>query len=893
MIKLFIKIITSILLLFLIALSLFCATASTHWGSEKIRLSIIDYFSTTSKTPISIGKIRLLAPFYIQMDDVIIGNPLEPTASCSRITAVPILFDLPCNRISFAYLDIKALTIHGKTAHGPSHPPVEPVDLKKYIDKMPYRFFVKEALIQIEEVTVNNQSILPSSTLLIDSCSINSQDIQCSTKLIPTKQMEFFGKNLGIEKIECQGKYHQENGLGSLFLRGESHGLEHYFYNLIIDSTDDSYTLSGNASYAYSLEPVFSINSSLHQSDAKLHIVSKNALRNPDELKVELLSNKIEGSYRMFDHTGTISGTIFPEEDSSSPKASITCASSIENASPLLLDIHVYDFKGDTITINGSITDFPISHCTKLLSLPEAQGNISGTLFIKKEGSNIRGEYSSNAFCTWLPELRPKGALSIITSGTIDHEGFHTTATFFDDATQRKSIDPLEISFSIPFNEEQIVGSAKGSCDFHTLLSPWLEQDDWVEGRVFLDTTISGNWKEPDLSGEILLKNGKLDILAIGGMLSDLTLHGTFQNQTIIFDTITAQDMKNGAFQGRGNLVLPSYSGRPFSWAVNAHLSHFNLVQLNYVQASLSGDCNLSGTSSYLYISSNAQVESAKLNLSKKIALPVPELDVVYIDRESTQKQKIESIQSDLSVPSLPFEFILDLKISTKNPLEISGRGLQSSWKGDFSLFGNASCPSITGSLHALSGLFSFAGKDFIISHGSVTSTDSHIYQSRLSITAHAELPHVAARVLLRGTLDDPKISLESNPMKHEKEILSLILFDKELGEISPLESLQLASTALTLNENSSPIQFLNSLKKTFGIDTLAVRSSSDPTNNNLSFQVGKQITKGVTLNLSKELLSDTNRVGLKVEVSKNIVAEAEMSDDAEGVVSIQWKTDF
>lgn len=57
--------------------------------------------------------------------------------------------------------------------------------------------------------------------------------------------------------------------------------------------------------------------------------------------------------------------------------------------------------------------------------------------------------------------------------------------------------------------------------------------------------------------------------------------------------------------------------------------------------------------------------------------------------------------------------------------------------------------------------------------------------------------------------------------------------------------------------------------------------------------QVGKYLSKGVFVKLSKDVTNEVNRVGVEAKVHKNVSVQAEVGDDSEGKVMLRWKKDY
>ncbi|MGR3952509.1 MAG: translocation/assembly module TamB domain-containing protein [Chlamydia sp.] len=561
----------------------------------------------------------------------------------------------------------------------------------------------------------------------------------------------------------------------------------------------------------------------------------------------------------------------------------------------------LYDLRGEALFLHGKFSSIPSSIITDFARLPHAKGETSGHIQIETYQSKFFMKYGFAGNFNWLDRAAHNEPLHVSSTGEIGQSHIISRTILKDISSEQH--DPMEIFLKLPIknNTSQfpffspsytapLYGTIHGSCSLQTAISPWLEDDEWAEGRLEVHSKIRGTMQDHKVIGEISLHNGKFDLISLGSAFSDISIHGTLYGKDIYIDDLRATDAKKGSFFGTGSLLLPIDGKRDFSWKVHAESSNFEIINLEYVKSIVSGVVELAGTSNDLSVTGSMTSDSTLVDISKKIAIPIPDLDIVYINRSDMKdEEKSEAISSAKE----SFGLLLDLKIATKKPIEIKGRGLSSLWKGDINIVGSGSKPMLYGGFSTTQGGFVFAGKDFTISYGNVSFAGDPLRDSRLSISALSELPKVSARILVRGNIETPRLSLESNPMRTEKEILSLILFNKELTDVSPLESLQLASTALTLDQSAAPLQFLDTLKRKIGIDTFDFSSSKNGINSDVCVRIGKYISQGVTVNISKDFHSDANRIGVEVEIAKNISAEAEIGDDAQGIISIKWKKDF
>jgi hypothetical protein len=443
----------------------------------------------------------------------------------------------------------------------------------------------------------------------------------------------------------------------------------------------------------------------------------------------------------------------------------------------------------------------------------------------------------------------------------------------------------------------QIQATLRGSIALSEFLTTWMPQHVHIEGTVLGDLTISGTLNDPRFYGPLSLRKGRIEIPTTAQVLDNIEMDGNASGHTVIVETIHANDEKEGTVAGHGTIGFND-DGH-FAWETDLSSSHMEVVSLPYAKAEAEGKIHLQGDASTLQIIGNPIAKNAIIDLAARFPITIPEMRITYKDEQVLQKT--------------PYTVTLHLGVDGQNGLLLRGRGLSSIWKGTVHIDGVADSLKMQGTLRCTEGSFMLGNKELCITEGTVGVHGNLFTDSKLHVIATIHLPDVVATVSLTGSLATPKISIQSTPMKPENEILSLVLFNKEYGDISPFESLQLAQTALQLKQANSPFSFIDKMKESLGIDVLDVNTSnlqSNPANagaldpsdttsltpqvqNDVSLRVGKYISQGVAVVVSKDVTSDTNRLGIEAHIAQEITAAAEIGDDESGVVSLKWKKDY
>jgi hypothetical protein len=462
--------------------------------------------------------------------------------------------------------------------------------------------------------------------------------------------------------------------------------------------------------------------------------------------------------------------------------------------------------------------------------------------------------------------------------------------------TGTKGTAPLHAEISLPLlfdkkkfsflfrHDESIVGKIVGKTEIAPFFIQYLKDDEVIEGIGSFDIGISGTLAKPYLKGGFSWHRGKLDLLKTGMTFSDIELEGIAEDTTLIATKLTATDEKKGELAGDAKLILSLQEHFPFEF--NLNFKQMEIIKYDYAEVLATGKAKFFGNSKQAELTGTLVTDKAELNFESDISSELPSLQFIYINNPLDNEEEENH-----------FNLKFDIAAHIPNNGRIIGRGLQSKWKGDLKISGDAYEPLVFGDISATRGKFSFSNKDFNLIRGDISFNGDVFTNSRLNFTAEKDLGQLNAQILLRGSLKSPRLSFQSTPPLQEKEILAWVLFNKPLAEISAVEGLQLAQVYISLNGRSAKFNIMEKFKKTFGIDHIDIskseRQNPELDSPEVNVQIGKYLSKDVLLRLSKDVANEVNRVAIEANLHKNVSVQAEVGDDQQGQMTIKWKHDY
>jgi len=274
------------------------------------------------------------------------------------------------------------------------------------------------------------------------------------------------------------------------------------------------------------------------------------------------------------------------------------------------------------------------------------------------------------------------------------------------------------------------------------------------------------------------------------------------------------------------------------------------------------------------------------MQIPEQIPVQMKTVDVIFIndpDEEMLARPKSSK---------KPWPIDLELNFTVPENFFVTGRNLESEWRGNFSFSGTTLDPKVYGTLQLMRGEYSFNGKSFISTQGSVNFSGDPASKTTMYVVGEQQIDSIKVQAIMKGDLAAPALSFRSNPNMSEKEILSWILFGHGIDEITPFQKAQLSESVFTLSSGENP-DMISQLRRDMGIDRLDISSHETEERNELSLRIGKYISRGIYVSLSKSINAEANQVAIEANVTRHLKVQAEVGDNAEGKMSLKWARDY
>ena len=305
-----------------------------------------------------------------------------------------------------------------------------------------------------------------------------------------------------------------------------------------------------------------------------------------------------------------------------------------------------------------------------------------------------------------------------------------------------------------------------------------------LSGPIAVAADFSGRVSAPRLTGLIRADNLTYDNETYGTRLSRMKIMARFTNDRLELNTLSAS-AGDGTVQAQGSVGLAADSGFPVD--ITAKLDNAQLAKSDALSATTSGTIHLTNGKGGALIQGNLVIPNARYEIIRQGQAEVPELTGVR------RKSAIRVARpTDRPPPPEPVSVIkLDLRIRAQDQLYVSGMGLESEWGMDLRISGTATNPVITGGLDLVRGTYSFAGKRFEVTRGTIRFRGGALTDPDINIQASTTTGGITASIIITGTGQRPQIAFTSTPTLPQDEVLSRLLFGTDPSNLSATEAIR------------------------------------------------------------------------------------------------------
>ncbi|MCC0063473.1 MAG: translocation/assembly module TamB domain-containing protein [Defluviimonas sp.] len=348
----------------------------------------------------------------------------------------------------------------------------------------------------------------------------------------------------------------------------------------------------------------------------------------------------------------------------------------------------------------------------------------------------------------------------------------------------------------------------------------------------------------------------------------------------------------SGRMRAGGRLTLsgPVALARPFDAALQIGLDHVRLRDAELYDTDVTGTVAIDGP-----LAGGATITSTVALGPTELRVPSTGfssgVDLALVKHRGASERVSRTLQraglvDDQAKGRDGAVYGLDVTVDASNRIFVRGRGLDVEMGGAVHLGGTTANVAPAGQFTLIRGRLDILGKRLTIDEGLLQLQGALAPYVRFS--ASSENNGVTARVLIEGVATEPRITFSSSPDLPQEEVISHLLFGKDLSSLSPLQAAQLASAVATLAGKGGE-GVLARLRSSFGVDDLDVTTSDT---GEASLRVGKYLSEKVYTDVAIGA-GGTSEVNLNLDVTPDLTVKGSVGSDGQTGIGIYFERDY
>ena len=523
--------------------------------------------------------------------------------------------------------------------------------------------------------------------------------------------------------------------------------------------------------------------------------------------------------------------------------------------------------------IRLTISDLPADIVATAAALPAMEGLIDLDLGLRYSEERWTGTIEAQAHQLQVRQIRLGSPVSIGLSGRLtDNLNLALTVTG-DDLSGRADLvrsgeiaDLRQLTADAP-----LTGRVEMSGAIEPLLALALPDTRQLAGQLSADLNVSGTVFRPELQGETEFANGRYVSEELGVTIDDVNALAVWENGRLRIERFTATGPRGGALtvSGEGGL-----SDETWEASARAEFSNFNAVRRPDLSIIVSGHSDLSISQLGIDISGDVTLNRIDARPPEASARSFAEIDVTEINRPDGSDGR----------PTRRIPVTLDVQIGAADGIFVAGEAFSTEWRGDWHVTGSPTAPEVVGDAVLVYGRAFLLNRAFRMEEGLV-SLSGDMSTAEIELLAQHQRDGLTVNARIAGPVASPTLTLSSQPALPEDEILARLLFDRNSGQLSPLETATIAAQL----SGQNLFGIVGGLRRAAGLDRLDFAAGE---NGEIVVTGGQQLTDDVYLELesSGAALSSAR---LEWTLTPDFTLLSRLTGDTEASVALRWRTEY
>jgi translocation and assembly module TamB len=228
----------------------------------------------------------------------------------------------------------------------------------------------------------------------------------------------------------------------------------------------------------------------------------------------------------------------------------------------------------------------------------------------------------------------------------------------------------------------------------------------------------------------------------------------------------------------------------------------------------------------------------------------------------------------------------LNIVIDAPSRIFIRGRGLDAELGGRLTIGGTTANVIPVGRFELLRGRIDILNQRFNLTEGSASLQGDFVPYIRL-VAATETTTGTRINIIVEGPASEPEVSFVSVPELPQDEVLSQLIFGRNLESISPFQAVQLASAISTLAGRGGGA--VDRLRENIGLDDFDVTTDEEGAT---AVRAGKYLSENIYTDVTVTSEGGTE-INLNLDLTNEFTAKGSVDQDGDTSVGIFFERDY
>jgi translocation and assembly module TamB len=403
-----------------------------------------------------------------------------------------------------------------------------------------------------------------------------------------------------------------------------------------------------------------------------------------------------------------------------------------------------------------------------------------------------------------------------------------------------------------------------------------------IRGKLDISSALAGTVDNPRVRGTIAMRDGRYENVALGLVVNMISADGTFEGSQLSIESLQGKFPAGGSVTAKGRVNVSAEQGFPAE--INLALQQATVIKREDLEVTATGPLVVTYGAAGGKISGPLTINQARYRAGGAVKETVPEIEVREINKPAT------ALTTAPRRTLKPFQ--LDMDVTARQRLFVTGLGLTSEWGGKVSVKGTATAPRLTGQMAVIRGTYDFSGRRFDVDEGIISFQGVTPINPVVSIRASTRAGDRDIILRVGGTAGQPDIQFSASPSLPQDEVLSRLLFGSSIKDLSPLEAVQLAGALNQLSSARGGLNVLGSVKRATGIDRLRVLAADRSKGKGTALSGGKYLTDRVYVEVSTDGRGYTATT-IEIDITRTLSVLSEIATLGGTNVGVKWSKDY